>query len=79
MFCRMVKTFFIVLKLKPRTVLVFYAYFAFVSVMSKNLKMDTSEYPNKFGFHIMNRTNMRIYSDATYLPNKYPNIFVRRK
>ena len=75
----MVKILFIVLKPKPKIVLVFYAYFSFVSVMSKNLTMDTSEYPNIFGFHIMYRTNMRIYSDATYLPNEYPNIFVHRK
>ena len=46
--------------------------------MSKYHKMDTNKYPNILGCHIMYQTNIRLYSDATYLPNKYPNIFVRR-
>ena len=62
------------------------------AVMSEYHKMDTNEHRNIFGCHIMYRriskyirmphyvpTNIQIYSDATYLPNKYPNIFVRRK
>ena len=49
------------------------------TVMSKYHKMDTNKYLNIFGCHIMYQANIRIYSDATYLPNKYPNIFVRRK
>ena len=48
-------------------------------VMSEYHKMDTNEYPNIFGCHIRYRMNIRIYSDATYLPNEYPNIFVFRK
>ena len=47
--------------------------------MSKYHKRDTNKYPNILGCHIMYRTNIRLYSDATYLPNKYPNIIVRRK
>ena len=49
-----------------------------IPVMSKYHKMDTNEYPNIFECHILYRTNIRIYLDATYLANKYPNIFVRR-
>ena len=48
-------------------------------VMSEYHKIDTNEYPNIFGWHIMYRMNIRIYSDATYLPNEYPNIFVFQK
>ena len=51
----------------------------FKAVMSKYDKMDTNEYPNIFGSHIMYQTNIRIYLDATNLPNKYLNIFVRWK
>ena len=50
-----------------------------LSVMSEYHKMDTNKYPNKFGCRIMYRTNIGIYLDATYLPNKYLNIFLRRK
>ena len=50
-----------------------------VTVMSQYHKMATNEYPNIFGCHIMYRMNIRIFSDATYLPNEYPNIFVFRK
>ena len=46
-------------------------------VMSEYHKMDTNKYPNILRCHIMYRTNTQIYSDATYLPNKYPNIFIR--
>ena len=49
------------------------------SVMNKYHKMDTNEYLNIFGCHIMYRKNIQIYSDATYLRNKYPSILVRRK
>ena len=49
-----------------------------VSVMSKYHKIHTNEYPNIFGCHIKYRTNIRIYLNATYLPNKYLNIFVLR-
>ena len=49
------------------------------SVMSKFHKMDPNEYPNKFGCHIIYRTDIRIYSDAIYLLNEYPSIFVLRK
>ena len=49
------------------------------SVMSKYHKMDTNEYLNLFGGHIMYRMNIQMYSDATFLPNEYPNIFVFRK
>ena len=45
---------------------------------SKYHKMDTNDYPNIFGCHIMYQTNILIYSNETYLPNKYPNIFVLR-
>ena len=37
--------------------------------------MDTIEYPNIFGCNIMYPTNIQIYSDTKYLPNKYRNIF----
>ena len=53
-------------------------YHCTVTVMSKYHKMDTNKYPNIFGFHIMNRTNIQIYLDAIYLPNEHPNIFVLR-
>ena len=46
------------------------------TVMSKYHKLDTKKYPNIFGCHIMYRMNIQIYLDATYLPNKYPNIFI---
>ena len=49
------------------------------AVMSKYHKMDTKKYPNIFGCHIVYQMNIRIYLDAKYLPNKYPNIFVFRK
>ena len=49
------------------------------AVMSKYHIMDTNEYPNTFECHIMYQTNIQIYSNATYLPNKYPNIFLLRK
>ena len=48
-------------------------------VMSKYHEMDTNEYLNIFGCHIMYRTNIQIYLDETYLPNEYPNIFILRK
>ena len=48
-------------------------------VMSEYHELDTKEYPNIFGCHIMYRMNIRIYSDETHLPNEYPNIFVLRK
>ena len=47
------------------------------SVMTEYHKMDTNKYPNKFRCHIMYRTNILIYLDGQYLPNEYPNIFVR--
>ena len=47
--------------------------------MSEYHKMDTNEYPNIFGCHIIYRMNIQIYSNATYLPNEYPNIFIFRK
>ena len=50
-----------------------------ISVMSEYHKMDTNKYSNIFGCHIMYRTNIRIYLNATYLPKEYPNIFVLRK
>ena len=34
-------------------------YHCTVTVMSKYHKMDTNKYPNIFGFHIMNRTNIQ--------------------
>ena len=37
--------------------------------MSKYHKIDTNEYPNIFGCHIMYQKNIQIHSDATYLPN----------
>ena len=43
------------------------------------LHTDTNKYPNIFGCNIMYQTNIWIFLDATYLPNKYPNIFVRQK
>ena len=46
---------------------------------SEDHKMDTNEDPNIFGCHIIYRMNIQIYSDATNLPNKYPNIFVFQK
>ena len=45
-------------------------------VMSKYHKIDINQYPNIFGCHNMYQKKIRIYSDATYLLNKYPNIFV---
>ena len=48
-------------------------------VMSEYNKIDPNNYPNIFGSHILYRINIRIYTDATYLPNKYPNIFVLGK
>ena len=47
--------------------------------MSKYHKTDPNKYPNIFGCNIINRTNIQIYLDATYLPSKYPNIFGRPK
>ena len=38
------------------------------AVMSEYHKMDTNEYPNIFGCHIMYQM-IGIYSDATYFPN----------
>ena len=49
------------------------------AVMNEYNKKDTNKYSSIFGCHIMHRTNIRIYSNATYLQNKYPNIFVLRK
>ena len=47
-----------------------------VSVMSEYQKMDPNEYPNIFGYQIIYGMNIQIYSDATYLMNEYPNLFV---
>ena len=44
--------------------------------MSEYHKMETNKYPNIFGCHIMYRTNIGIYLNATNLPNEYRNIFV---
>ena len=52
---------------------------ALFTVMGKYHKMDTKKYPNIFECHIMYRTNIRIYLNATYLANKYLNIFVLQK
>ena len=46
------------------------------TVISEYHKMDTNKYLNIFECHIMYRTNIRIYLNATYLPNEYLNIFV---
>ena len=46
--------------------------------MSEHHKMDTNKYPNIFGGHIKYQANIRIYSDAMYLPNKYINIFAKQ-
>ena len=51
----------------------------FHPVMSEYNKMDMNEYPNIFGYHIMYRMNIQIYSDAKYLQKEYPNIFVFQK
>ena len=48
-------------------------------VMSEYHIMDPNKYTNIFGCHVIYRTNIQIYSDATYLLNKYPNIFVLGK
>ena len=53
--------------------------------MGDYCKMDTNEYSklgylNIIGCHIiMYKTNIRIYLDATYLLNEYPNILIRWK
>ena len=47
--------------------------------MTEYHKIDTNEYLNIFGYHIMYQMNIWICLDATYLPNEYPNIFVLRK
>ena len=47
--------------------------------MSEYDKMDTNKSPNIFGCHTMYQTNIQIHLNATYLPNKYPNIFVLQK
>ena len=38
--------------------------------------MDPNKYPNIFRCHIIYPTNIGIYLDATFLPNKYPNVSV---
>ena len=48
-------------------------------VMSEYHKMDMNKYWNILGCHIMYRTNIQIYLDATYLPKEYPTILVLRK
>ena len=49
------------------------------AVMSEYHKLDTNKYPDIFRYPIMHTTNIQIYSDATYLPNEYLNIFLRQK
>ena len=47
--------------------------------MSEYNKMDLNNDPNIFGCHITCQTNIWIYLEATYLPNKSQNIFILRK
>ena len=48
-------------------------------MMRQYYKIDTNEYPNIFRYRIIYRTNITIYSYATYLPKEYHNIFVLQK